>query len=553
MIWLLALLLVQSEPSQTEDAFVVTQRTSTYGEVQHALRDADGDGDLDLFAIRATGVDLTLLESTGRYADEVAARFSWPHPTLGWDLADLDGDGRVELALLVPEQGVFSVELNAAGVFGEPERVLHAEPWLPPGRARVDFARDIDGDGRTDLVLPTARSHRIHIGLEPGRFAAPLDIDYDVGVSLSVGDPDRLNANFGRSVSIPWFTIQDVDGDGRVDLVSETKDRIAFHLAAEGLASEPSWTLDLADLRAGLVETKGIDLDDLLANVPDSVDWRVADLDGSAPNELIVAVGPTLRVYTGGARTGPTETPDQILKTSGKLLAFFVRDVLGDERPDLQLLRGERISLGRALRYLILPGRLDFEIFTYRNEGGLFGRRPAQRGTFGLRIPRLLSFMEQAEAFGEGLEERFDVPAARFAFDEDGEANDVVDLDGSRLIVTKDCAPGHLAFEGLLGGDVQLSRLMEALFLEELDARGDGAEFVIDIERLHTYPLSPSAALRTAAHAGAVASSTPFAEFSKSSGLRVLDLDGDGRDDVVAWGKRESDSEEWTLGFFVRR
>lgn len=517
-----------------------------------ALRDVDGDGRLDLLELDGAGVGLRRQGADGRFEPEPSAGFPWPAERVAWDLADLTGDGRTEVLVLDAQQGVRSFALGPDGAFEEGRLVLAERAWLPRGAFAVRFARDVDGDGRADLVLPGPRSHRIFLSRPEGTFAGPIEIAYRAAVELSVGDPGRLDSRLGREVRVPWFRIEDLDGDGHPDLVSQTPERVAFHLAQPGqdpvLAPEPTWVLDLEELRAQLPRRAGFDLDDLLENVPPLVDWRVADLDGEPPHDLVVAVGNRFRVYSGGARSGPRETPDQLLLAGGKVLGFYLRPVLDGPLPDLQLLRGERISLGRALRYLVLPGRLDFEVFTYANEGGRFSRRPTRRGTLGLAIPRLLAFIEEAERLGDSLAAQFQVPALRIAFGADGRADDVLDLIEGELAVFEDCAPSPLALEGLVDREAELSEVLEALALRELDRRGDGAELVFDLAALDRYDFAPGVALRRAREGRAPSARAPF-EPLLDPALRVLDLDGDGRDDVLAWGHRDG---LWVARLYVR-
>ena len=65
-----------------------------------ALRDMDGDGRNDLVRVDRAGIEVTLLGEDGRFASEPAGRLPWPASNLGWDFADLDGDGAHELVVL---------------------------------------------------------------------------------------------------------------------------------------------------------------------------------------------------------------------------------------------------------------------------------------------------------------------------------------------------------------------------------------------------------------------------------------------------------------------
>lgn len=528
--------------------FVESTLSVPRGGARLALQDVTGDGRRDLVWLDHGGAAVRPQLADGRFAGAAPEGLKWPEGRVAWDLADLDGDGAHELVLLVDGDQVRAHRVASDGTFDAGRLVLEGRSYLPAGVNHVGFARDVDGDGRIDLVLPSPGAHRIHLQTDAG-WAAPFEVSYEADVDYQVGEPQSLSSRFGQDVRVPWFRMQDVDGDGRRDLISETQERVAFHLADGGLASQPTWVLDLEALRAELPASSGVDLDDLFSNVSDRVDWRLADLDGVAPHDLILALGSKVRVYLGGAARGPRDAPDQLLKSSGNVLYMFVRDVHGSTLPDLQLVRAERISLGRVLRYLILPGSLDFDLFTYENEGGSFSRRPTRRNKVTLQIPRLLAFMKEAEGFGDALEAQFDVPARRLTFDSDGRANDVVDIVEGRLVIARDCAPPASFAEELLDREFDLGRFFEGFLLDDLDARGDGASRTLDLADLSTYDFAPGAKLRAATRGKARAHHVDLPE-AQEHRLGVRDLNGDGLSDLVVIGKGE---KEYTVQLLVRR
>jgi len=543
-----ALLALASPLTALQDAaapaYARTELIVPTSDVALALRDLDGDGAQELLRIDDRGVGVQVLGADGVFAD-TAARIPWPSERVAWDLVDLDGDGRFELLWVVDGRRVEYLRFGPTSdapprrAWSTPTLLIDEACFLPFGVSRVGLARDVDGNGRADLVLPGAGVFRVHLDRERGPdgalvFAPPIEVAYEPEVNVSLGDPERLTSSFAQNVRVPWFRVEDFDGDGALDLVSETTDRVAFHLARPMIATQPTWTLDLAALR-GDVARRDVDLDDIFAFVSGTAQWRVADLDGVGARDLVVGSQGTYKVYLGGAATGPRAEADQVLKASGNVLYFFLRNVLGDERPDLQILRGERLSLAKLLRFLILPGRIEFELFTYQNTGGAFDRKPTQRNVLALRIPRLLGFVEKAETLGEELRAKWSIPARRMAFDADGRADDVVDVRGTQIVVLRNCAGDEQRFENLPTGDIDL--LVERLLLADLDRAGDGAETVIDIGELDKVALSPSAALRerSATVAPAVVLALPAGPLEWS--LRTPDIDGDGRPDLLAVGE----------------
>ncbi len=514
-----------------------------------ALRDMDGDGARDLVQVDAAGIGVRYLGADGRLAEEIAPRLGWPARHLAWDLTDLDGDGCFEIAMLLDGREVRVWRAGADRAFGEDELLLEARAYLPRGLSQMDFARDVDGDGREDLVLPGSGEYSIRLRRGAG-WSDPFAVSFEATIEHEVGDPDSLTSRFGQTVDIPWFRVEDVDGDGRLDLVSETTERVDFHIAAPEVSGRPTWSLDLARLREELPAPGRLDLADLFSALGGIVSWRVLDVDGVAPSDLVLQTGSTFKVYLGAARSGPSRTPDQVLKSSGTTLTFFLRDVQADPLPELQLLRVEKLTLARALRWLILPGRLDFDVYTYRNEGGVFSRKPTRRNGVVLKIPRLLSFLEDIDEVTDELERQAEIPARAFDLDGDGRRNDVVDLQLSQLRIFRDVVPeDHEGTPDLQ--DAEPDVWIEELLLADLDRLDDGGIRTIDLGELDEWDLTPGAELRALCRGRTPDHALPAAPPGPDAHLHSLDLDGDGRADLVVI--REPWAGRRTLRLLVQR
>ncbi|MDA0949058.1 MAG: VCBS repeat-containing protein, partial [Planctomycetota bacterium] len=308
----------QGQDTKAEEAFVKTVFEVPRGAFQLHFADLDGDGDRDLLRISSAGYQAHLLGDDGAYAADPTPLRGWDGPRIAWDCADLDEDGAQEL-ILMDGSSVRAVPF-LQGTFGAPRPVLEeVATWCPRGLQRVRCARDVDGDGRTDLVLPRTAAHRIHLRREEG-WSEPIEVAFRATVQQRFGDPEELGEQVSQAVRIPWFTVQDVDGDGLLDVQSETENEVAFHLAtAAGLPAEPTWILDLAEFRAELGPETEIDLDDLFSTVSQRVEWRLVDLDGVAPLDLVVGVGSRLRVWLGGAAKGHAERPSQVVSAAGNV------------------------------------------------------------------------------------------------------------------------------------------------------------------------------------------------------------------------------------------
>jgi hypothetical protein len=497
-------------------------------DVQLALRDMTGDGAVDVVWADRDGIEVWVQTADGGLDRSRARRLAWPEGRVAWDLADLDGDGADEVVLLVEGRAVVAHAVTDDAL-GEAREVLTGTSLLPHGVSHMTFTRDVDGDGRVDLVLPGAGSHAIHLQTDTG-FAAPIEVRFEAQIEQHVGDPRGLDASFGQTVTVPWFELKDVDGDGRQDLVSRTSRRVAFHLARPELSSTPTWELDLVALEDELPERDGIDLDDLLSNVTQRVDFRIADLDGKGDHDLILMLGSVYKIYLGGAATGPRETPDQVLRASGNLILTLVRQVHGDELPELQLVRGERIGIGRVVRYLILPGQLTFDLFTYGNEGGTFTRRPTRRNQIVFEIPRLLALIDD-DGLVAAVEGQFDIPALRVPSGTDAR-DGVMDLRDQQLVYFPDCAPPKSREEEVMEGEITTEVYFEGMLLHDLDAGGDGAVKTIDLGDLSTYDFAPGVTLRGASRTAEPAFAIDLDPKHRHQ-FAARQLNADGKGDVL--------------------
>ncbi len=502
------------------------------------LRDMDGDGRLDMVEVSPRGVSLRFLRSNGRYPDEDDRLVRWPGSKVGWALTDLDGDGASDIVMLV-EGSTLRVWTSTAEATESTDLLTDIPGALPRGIRRMNFVHDVDGDGQADIVVPASGHYAIYLGTGSGFVEDPIEVAFEAEIDLEVGDPESLDGRFGEVVRVPLFRLMDIDGDQRRDLVSESEDELLVYLAGDELPPEPDWRIDLAALKAEVDRPTQVNLDDLLSMVAPAVNWEVADLDGSPPWDMVLQRGSRFTVHLGGSHGLDPGRADQVLKASGNVMHFLLRDTDGDGAVDLQMLRAETISLGRVLRWLVIAGSLDFDVFTYRNEGGTFARRPSERKTISLRVPALIGFVSGMEDMESELEARFDWPAQPACFGDDGRVDDVVDVRDRTIELYRDLVPGDFQ-PGIVEQlrDLGPEAMLEQNLIRRLDDLEDGGVKVIDLGEATSLIPTPSYDLHLAAERA-----EPFARYALPDqmvslrALRPLDIDGDGRSDIVAVGQ----------------
>ena len=146
-----------------------------------AAGDVDGDGDADIVT------DTAVLRNGG---DGAAFERSFHRgPLRDVSLADVDGDGSLDL--VGSARSAFGINLLVNDGKGSFEGSL----WLQRNLSRVEFVRDLDGDGKQDIVTrePRDAGFRIHWNRVEGpiRRGEHTDLDLDGRIDACQGNRFR--------------------------------------------------------------------------------------------------------------------------------------------------------------------------------------------------------------------------------------------------------------------------------------------------------------------------------------------------------------------------
>lgn len=379
----------------------------------------DGDTLLDMLVVDATRFSFRFLQPGGTYADAKRQEIEDPYGGALFDLADLNGDGAMEIVLL-HAGGVDAYEFSAAS--GKIER--RAEPLLggmrgvaPQHLAPADFLFDVDNDGDEDIVYPLDGKSYIYFQ-DAGKFSKASQFSTrPVKIEMSLGE-GKLRDKIESKMDIPRLAFQDVNGDGRLDLrASQGGDEIFYIQGPDGsIPEKPSYTLEISKLKQQAPKQEGPIKVDQFQFVP-------TDLNEDGVQDYVVVAGNKIWVFNSGKAGPDLAKPTQILKVSAEYMSVVLLPINDDKRPDLVILKYSVPSLGRIVAGLAIGLRFEVEFLGYNNlkEGG-FSRTPDHRSLFVFRIPPIFRLLGELEGLSEqfkGIRKRART-AAGGDFDGDG-------------------------------------------------------------------------------------------------------------------------------------
>jgi hypothetical protein len=263
------------------------------------LGDVNGDGRLDLAVGNGNSSFASVLLGNGAGGFGVRSDYPCALNVRDVKLADMTGDGRLDLVAVSYTAAVVSIfPGNGAGGFG-------ARQDIPlPGNPTLAAIGDLNGDGRLDLcILHTQSTHTVSVLLSDGAGGFLPRVDYP-----TVND-------FG-------IAIGDVNRDGRLDVV--TTDPIAMNLSVfPGSGTGALGAKTMYPTGGGMRQPAIADMNG---------DGR-ADIAGPCPNTNSFAV-------MLGDGTGAFDVPVMVGAASSMGVVLGVGDFNGDGRPDLAMTSG---------------------------------------------------------------------------------------------------------------------------------------------------------------------------------------------------------------------
>ena len=380
-IWLLS-----STGPYARDAFVVTEIESGGRTVAAEFADLNGDGRGDLLQWTVEGyppeeerwILVYLQDGSGRIPEKPSARWPLPPGVAAYDLADL-----------LPEPGVELVLLRAPGVRllslgGErPRSVDLSVPGAPTLGVAVDerglerlplVHADVSGEPWLWVPLPGRA-----VALSPsGELRAQLQVGIRANYLIPPPGPLLFESGLQIYLDAPRLEFGDVDGDGRIDVITSARHelRVFLQRADGSLGESPDRVLPLrrvstADLLRGSGAVR-VQVSD--ANTDGKPDLLVSYLSGGVLDPRTLS---SLHLNQDGG--WDLQTPDQSFEAERSWTSDWLSDMDADGRSEWV-----RVSISLSLPELVemlLTRSLDAKVEVYRPDpAGLFETEPtAQR------------------------------------------------------------------------------------------------------------------------------------------------------------------------------
>ncbi|NKB32578.1 MAG: hypothetical protein GKR91_05720 [Pseudomonadales bacterium] len=382
---------------------------------QLVVADLNGDSLNELITVIDDSLRIYFQRENGFDFDAGYKEIDFSDQAVGWDLStNYSEDNRASIIGLVNGTDAYVWHAEQETIL-EPEIIKSNLPgFLSKGVNRLFFSRDINGDGREDLIVPGAGNLHAFIAEAGNSYQPDLTIKSENRMRTTLA-PNSLERRTGQAVRIPFMELRDVNNDGFDDLISRSDERLDVFIADElGDAyfnADPSYSLDITEIeeRLGDFDVDNLDFSNLTGVLALTHEEVLDDVDGDGIEDLLLREGGKVSLF-GGTDSGMNlEQPRQVLRSGGNVLSTFLYDEDEDGLKDLWLWRVEPISVGDIFVWLALSGSVAIEAFVYPNDGERFARRPARKLTVNLRFPSVLrlatTFQDLATEARESLED----------------------------------------------------------------------------------------------------------------------------------------------------
>lgn len=473
-----ALMMVAAIPAQgrTVATYEILHVTSQY------LADTDGDGRQEVLLVcydaassRSSLVRVGIDDSNQQMVQRGEIMISDPAHTL-ISVADLLPAAGDEVIMATP-QHTSCMPWPSTGTLGKPIVLARSARFnLRVGRPRLSpFIIDLNQDGFLDIMLPTLQGVRPYFQEQVGEGGVPIfrrmkTVTVPVSTKVGAGS-SGLDQELTGSISISPIKTEDLNGDGRPDLLTSEGLQRAFHLQrTDGTFAEPIQI----DISQFVDSTPKATMDlGATAVLNDRQQIQRGDINAdNIPDHVIIH---RRKIWTFlGDSSGPQFKTARTQAVADDVTQLLLIDLDNDDCDDLLTFRVQVPGLASILLGLVQSIDIDVRAVGYRSEQNGFAGTPEWRRTVTVRVPPLLSLLSRQDELIErftGLVSKTRI-SARGAFVKEGQADlALVNEDGSAIDLYPDVAPAPelSSNEG--------SQMLRSLLFEDEDT-------IFDLERV---------------------------------------------------------------------
>jgi hypothetical protein len=220
-----------------------------------------------------------------------------------------------------------------------------------------------------------------------------------VPVATSVGTGSGgLDQELTGSIRIPQINTEDMNGDGRPDLLTQEGDVRAFHIQrADGTFASPI-TIDITQF-VDSTPKAAMDLG-ATAVINDRQLMQRGDINADGIPDHVIAHRRKIWTFLGDS-SGPQFRKARTQAVADDVTALLLLDLDQDERDDLMTFRVQLPSLATIVLGLVKSIDIDVRAVGYQSDNSGFASTPKWRRTITIRIPPLLSLLSRQDELVE--------------------------------------------------------------------------------------------------------------------------------------------------------